>query len=229
MKRAVIFDVDGVLVDSYAGHFESWRVILEENGLELTEDDFAHTFGRTSREIITKFWGDGVDAARSRAIDDRKEALYRDIVRKDFPAMAGAVELIDALAAAGFALGVGSSAPPENVELSLDCLGRRDAFSAVVTGRDVTRGKPDPQVFLLAAERLGVAPARCAVIEDAPAGIQAAEAAGAASIALLGTAPSERLVAAGAHLVVRTLGELSVQGIASLIDAHALSAPAPRG
>lgn len=215
--RAVIFDVDGVLVDSYAAHFESWRVILEENGLELTEEQFAQTFGRTSREIIARFWGDGVGDTRSREIDDRKEALYRDIVRAKFPVMDGAVELIDALRAAGFALGVGSSAPPANVELSLDCVGRREAFTAIVTGRDVQRGKPDPQVFLLAAARLGVEPLRCAVIEDAPAGIRAAEAAGAASIALLGTASADELRAAGARITVGSLRELSPRLVEDLI------------
>src|SRR4249919_3214852 len=130
MERAVIFDVDGVLVDSYAAHFRSWRDVLLENGRDLTEEDFARTFGRTSREIIAKFWGDGLDDALVRAIDDRKEALYREIVGRSFPAMDGATALIDALRAAGFRLAVGSSAPPENVELSLERLGRREAFDA---------------------------------------------------------------------------------------------------
>src|SRR4051812_48987627 len=123
---AVIFDVDGVLVDSYEAHYQSWRDILAEHGRELTEQDFARTFGRTSREIIAQLWGDGPSAAESREIDDRKEARYRDIVGRRFPAMDGAVELIDALRAAGFALAAGSSAPPENVIQSLDGLGRRD-------------------------------------------------------------------------------------------------------
>jgi beta-phosphoglucomutase len=219
MTRAVIFDVDGVLVDSYDAHFRSWRDVLAEHGLALDEAGFAQTFGRTSREIIAKMWGDGVDDARARAIDDRKEALYRDIVRDAFPAMAGAVALIDALLAAGFVLGVGSSAPPANVELTLACLGRGAAFSAIVTGRDVTRGKPDPQVFLLAAERLGVAPAQCVVIEDAPAGVRAAVAAGMASVALLGTAPAETLAEAGARLTVGSLDELSPAVLARLLDA----------
>lgn len=219
MTRAVIFDVDGVLVDSYDAHFRSWRDVLAEHGLALDEAGFAQTFGRTSREIIAKMWGDGVDDARARAIDDRKEALYRDLVRDAFPGMAGAVALIDALLAAGFVLGVGSSAPPENVELTLSCLGRRAAFSAIVTGRDVTRGKPDPQVFLLAAERLGVTPAQCVVIEDAPAGVRAAVAAGMAGVALLGTAPAETLAEAGARLTVGSLDELSPAVLARLLDA----------
>jgi beta-phosphoglucomutase len=218
MRRAVIFDVDGVLVDSYDAHFRSWRDVLREHGLDMSEDDFAQTFGRTSREIIRRFWGDEVDDSTVRTIDDRKEALYRDLVRTAFPAMDGAVALIDALRAAGFALAVGSSAPPENVVLTLDGLGRRDAFEAVVTGRDVTRGKPDPQVFLVAAERLGLTPRRCAVIEDAPAGIRAATAAGMANVALLGTAPRATLLEAGAHLAVESLRDLSPEIVARLID-----------
>lgn len=218
MRRAVIFDVDGVLVDSYDAHFRSWRDVLRERGLDMTETVFAETFGRTSREIIRRFWGDAVDDATARAIDDRKEALYRDIVRAAFPAMEGAVALLDELHGAGFALAVGSSAPPENVLLTLDGLGRRDLFDAVVTGRDVTRGKPDPQVFLLGAERLRVAPGCCAVIEDAPAGVRAAAAAGMASVALLGTAPRETLLEAGACTTVASLRELSPTSLAELID-----------
>lgn len=228
MRRAVIFDVDGVLVDSWDAHFRSWRDVLREHGLDMSEDEFARTFGRTSREIIRQFWGDAVDDATVRAIDDRKEALYRDLVRAAFPAMDGATALIDALRAAGFALGVGSSAPPENVILSLDGLDRRDAFAAIVTGRDVTRGKPDPQVFQLAAERLGIEPVRCAVIEDAPAGIRAAAAAGMASVALLGTAPRETLLEVGARLTVASLRELTPAALARLID-DAVSAPPPGG
>src|SRR4030095_5715511 len=107
MRRAVIFDVDGVLVDSYDAHFQSWRQILHEHGFDMSEAAFAETFGRTSREIIRRFWGDAVDDATARAIDDRKEALYRDLVRATFPAMDGAVALVDALSAAGVVLAVG--------------------------------------------------------------------------------------------------------------------------
>ena len=182
--RAVIFDVDGVLVDSYDAHFRSWRDVLIEHGLDMTEDEFAQTFGRTSREIIARFWGDGVAPGRAREIDDRKEALYRQIVAEAFPVMDGAVELIDALAAAGFALAVGSSAPPENVVQTLDALARRDSFAAMVTGRDVTRGKPEPEIYLTAAARLGVQPREMLVLEDSEAGTRAAHAAGAHIISI---------------------------------------------
>jgi beta-phosphoglucomutase len=214
-RPAVIFDVDGVLVDSYGAHLRSWVLMAREHGLEITEDEFASTFGQTSREIIARFWGPDLDAAAREALDARKEAIYRDLVRADFPAMDGAVELIDALVAAGFALAVGSSGPPENIELTLDRLGRRACFQVEVTGRDVTRGKPDPQVFEIAAARLGAPADRCIVVEDAPVGIAAARAAGMASVALVGTAPPERLAAA--DLVVRSLRDLDPPRLAALL------------
>jgi beta-phosphoglucomutase len=213
--RAVIFDVDGVLVDSYRGHLESWVQVAREHGLEITEEQFAKTFGRTSREIIAEFWGGDLSAERMRAVDDRKEALYRDLIRADFPAMEGASDLVRALHAAGFLLAVGSSGPPENIALSLDGLGCRDAFRVVVTGREVTRGKPDPEVFLIAAERLGIDPAACVVIEDAPAGVAAARAAGMRCVALLGTTTADRLAAA--DLVVASLRELDASRIDALL------------
>ncbi len=216
---AVIFDVDGVLVDSYDAHLRSWLMTAQELGVAYTEDDFIEGFGRTSREIIERSFGISDDEERIRGIDDRKEALYREIVAGDFPAMDGAVQLIDSLTASGFTLAMGSSGPPENLELALERLNRREAFSAVVSGRDVQRGKPDPEVFLLAAARLGVPPERCVVIEDAPAGIQAAQAGGMACVALLsrGRRASDFAVLQP-NLVVRSLREMSPRQIQSLLD-----------
>jgi beta-phosphoglucomutase len=215
--RAVIFDVDGVLVDSYDAHMRSWLLMGREHGLTITEEQFASTFGQTSREIIKRFWGSDLSREDAEALGARKEAIYRDLIRERFPAMDGSVELIDALADAGFRLAVGSSGPPENVELTLDCLGRASRFNAVVTGRDVTRGKPDPQVFQIAAERLGLPLERCIVVEDAPVGITAARAAGMASVALVGTVAADRL--GEADLVVRSLRELlDVSRLAALLE-----------
>jgi beta-phosphoglucomutase len=210
--------MDGVLVDSYRAHWQSWHFMADELGKGLTEPQFVTTFGRTSREIIAEHWGaDCLTLAEIAEFDRRKEALYREIVAQDFPAMEGAGELIRALSAAGFRLAVGSSGPPENVELAVERLQAQAHFQTLVTGRDVTRGKPDPQVFLIAAQRLNVAPADCAVIEDAPVGIEAANAAGMTSIALLSTGHTAESVTA-AKLIVRSLRELSPERIGALID-----------
>jgi len=216
-KLAVIFDMDGVLVDSYQAHFESWQVVADELGLAVTEADFAAQFGRTNREIIVAYWGEGrFSPERIAALDDLKESAFREILEARFPAMPGAPELLRSLDGAGFTLGVGSSGPPANVDLVLDKLGARPLFRAVVTARDVTRGKPDPQVFLLAAGRLGVAPERCAVVEDAPAGIAAANRAGMRSVGLVSTGRTRELLS-GADFTVDSLTELSPEVIGELI------------
>lgn len=215
---AVIFDMDGVLVDSYRPHWKSWLRMAAKVGRELSEAKFVQTFGRTSREIIAEHWGHGsLTDAEITEFDRRKEALYREIVADNFPAMDGADELIRSLHAAGFRLAVGSSGPPENVALAIDRLGVGPLFQTLVTGADISRGKPDPQVFLITAERLGVPPARCAVIEDAPVGIVAANAAGMASIALVSTGHTRDSVSA-ADVIVDSLLELSPERIVDLLS-----------
>ncbi|MBE3099655.1 MAG: HAD family phosphatase [Planctomycetes bacterium] len=218
-RRAVIFDMDGVLIDSYHAHLAAWQRLGEKLGRPITEEAFVPTFGRVNREIFHHLWGDAFTDDDIRRWGDWKEVEYRRIVTEQFPGMDGAGELLDALAAAGFALAVGSSGPPENVEVALRGMGRARLFDAVVNGREVTRGKPDPEVFLKAAEKLGVAPKRCAVVEDSLAGLEAARRAGMTPIGLTGTFPRERL-AEKAALVVDSLRELSPERIAGLIDAH---------
>ena len=216
-RRAVIFDMDGVLVDSYDAHFRSWQRLGAEHGLTMSDEQFAGTFGRTSADIIKYLWPGQCSDDDVAVWDDRKEALYREILTEHFPAMDGASELLTALHEAGYAMAIGSSGPPKNVQLVLDSLPGAEHITASVTGKDVTRGKPDPQVFLIAAEKLGVQPIRCAVLEDAPAGVEAARRANMAAVALTGTADRETL-GADADMVVESLRELTPEGLAELID-----------
>ncbi len=217
MADAAIFDLDGVLVDSYRAHLASWRRLGEETGVEVTEEAFRRTFGRRSAEIIRGLWGAGRSDSEVARMDERKEALFRAMVENDFPEMPGARDLLGRLGAAGVALAIGSSAPPANVDLALRKLDVAGSVQAVVTGRDVRRGKPDPQVFLLAAGRLGIAPERCVVIEDAPDGIRAAQAGGMASIAVVSTGRSRpQLEAEHPDRIVDGLDEISVDMIRSL-------------
>ena len=216
-ESGVIFDVDGVLVDSYEAHFASWQVVARQYGFEFTERIFIETFGRTTREILTQALRPAVDADKVAEIDERKEAAFREILARDFPGMDGAPELIQQLSTAGFRLAVGSSGPPENVELVLERLGCRSSFPAAVTGRDVQQGKPHPQVFLLAAQRLGLPPERCVVIEDAPAGIEAALRAEMACVGFVsrGHTPAELH---RATVRVDSLREISPQMIDQLLN-----------
>lgn len=213
----VIFDMDGVLVDSYRAHYDSWRMMCGERDLVMDEHDFARTFGRTSREVIRQLWGDRITDDRAIAeLDARKEALFRDLLRRDFPAMSGAVALIDRLHQAGFRLALGSSAPRENVQVVLDQLDRHEVFPVAITGDDVTRGKPDPQVFLLAAQRLGLSADRCVVIEDAPLGITAAHAAGMRCVGFVSSGRTADALCE-ADLVIDRLETLDVAAVQRLL------------
>ncbi len=215
-RWAVVFDLDGVLVDSYEPHRWSWERLAAETGVRFSDADFVASFGQTSRDVIARHWHAAVGSERNRQLDDRKEALYRERLRVAFPAVDGACELIDALRTQHVSLAVGSSAPPENVALTLELLGRRDAFAAVVTGRDVERGKPDPAIYETCSARLGIAPARCVVVEDAPVGVAAAHAAGMRCVALVGT--TDAIALRDADLVVASLRELSPERLAGLVD-----------
>lgn len=210
----VIFDMDGVLVDSAAPHLRSWQLLAEECGGSVTDEQFADTFGRQNRDIIPILFGP-VSEFRMQALADRKEEIYRDLIWKDPPIIEGALELIRGLHEAGAALAVGSSGPPANIELVLVSMGVQSCISIVVSGDDVTRGKPDPQVFSLAADRLEIAPARCVVIEDAPVGLEAAGAAGAHSVGIALYHPPEALE--HADLVVPRLADLTVEQVFSLV------------
>jgi beta-phosphoglucomutase len=219
MKRdmGVIFDVDGVLVESYDAHLESWQLLGREEGFEFSEQRFIETFGRTTREILRETYGSRqFTTEQIAALDHRKEELFRQIMVRDFPAMNGAKELIDQLHATRFQLAVGSSGPPPNVQLVLETLERAEAFQAVVTGVDVTRGKPDPQVFLLAAQRLNLPSTSCVVIEDAPAGVHAAKNAGMPCIALVSKGHTFDELK-DADLRVASLRELSPAAIEQLL------------
>lgn len=210
-RPAVIFDMDGVLVASGSAHAASWRIVARRHGIEVSDEQFRATFGQTSRDIIRKLWGPHISDEQVRRIDDEKEATYRELIRGLVPLTIGAREVVAGLHRAGLPLAVATSGPPENVDLVLDETKLRRFFSAVVTGADVQRGKPAPDCFLLAAERLGVEPDRCVVVEDAPAGIHAAVAAGMHPVGLVGTHPGERLAHAGAARIVQSLTEITPQ------------------
>lgn len=210
----VIFDMDGVLVDSADAHWESWRRLADEIGVSVNHEQFISTFGRPSNDIIHVFFGE-MSSRKTQALSERKEAIYRDLIRDHPPIVAGAVDLVRSLRAAGVVLALGSSGPRDNIDLVLRAMGVADAMSVIVSSDDVTRGKPDPQVFELSARRLGIPPGRCIVIEDAPAGIQAAKAAGARAVAVLIYHP--RQCFAQADVTVERLADLSVQRLLDLV------------
>ena len=218
--HAAIWDMDGTLVDTAELHFAAWHEVCRELGRPFTRADFAATFGRRNPEIIR--WLFGADRFNEREIADigeRKEERYRAAARaQGVVPLPGVADLLDGLQKAGFLQAVGSSAPRDNLNLILAMTGLARYFQAVVAMEDTQRGKPDPQVFQVAAQRLGVPPERSVVLEDAVAGVEAAKAGGMKCIAVsfVGHHPEEKLRLAGADLVVPTLEQVSAQRVLQL-------------
>lgn len=216
-KKGVIFDMDGVLIDSFRPHFESWQVVGREDNVSFTEDMFRQTFGRTSREIIPMIWEQLDSDEHIARIDARKEEAYRKIIEDKMPIMPGAFDLVNHLHDAGFKLAIGSSGPVENVELVIKLMQIGPLLEARVTGGEVRHGKPNPEVFLKAAEKLQLPPERCIVVEDASVGVEAAHAAGMAVVALVSTGHVEEEFSQ-AELIVHELSELDPEVMDDLLE-----------
>lgn len=176
--RAVVFDMDGVLLDSEPLHQIVVNDLLAEHGVQLTEELYSHYLGTTLEytweDLIRRFSLPGDIAWWASRYSDAIIESYR---QHSVPSP-GAVELVEGLRARGIPLAVASSSRAGWVEVALNTLGVRAAFDVVVTGDMVTRSKPDPEIYLLAARRLEVDPRYCLAIEDAPKGVKSARSAG---------------------------------------------------
>jgi len=214
-----IFDCDGVIIDSSAPHIEAWKALALEEGLEFPEYLFKRSFGMKNEQIIPQLFQWTADRAEIRRLDLRKEHLYREILRRSgartFPGLARFLELLQTHAVPCV---VGSSAPRANVEVALEALGFSGYFKAIICGEDVTVGKPDPQIFLLAAQAMGLHPADCIVFEDAHVGITAAHAGGMKVVAIANTFPRASL--GDADCVIERLDELTLSTVRQLIDSN---------
>lgn len=216
-KRGVIFDLDGVLVDTGWAHRQAWYDLAAKEGLEMSDEFFRNTFGMQNYTIIPLL-RPGISHDELDRMSDWKEQRYRDILADGSELADGVQALLIDLKANGFRLAIGSSAPRENLDAFWDSLGLVHYFDARVTKEEVAEGKPSPQTFLKAAEKLGLPPGRCAVVEDAIPGVQAAVSAGMPVVAVTTTRSREDLVQASR--IVDSLAELKAQDFRLLLDAR---------
>ncbi|WP_426196308.1 HAD family hydrolase [Massilia sp. DWR3-1-1] len=193
---AFIFDMDGTIVDNMAYHTRSWIDFFGQRGMAIDADEFFRsTAGRQGKEIIRAHLGEHLADDAVSALNLEKEAVYRELYGPHRKSVAGFDALIARARAAGVKLAVATAAPVANIEFTLDGLDLRRHFDAVVGAADVARGKPHPDGFLLAAERLGVPPSACIVFEDAPLGVEAARNAGMRCVVLTTTLPAAAFAA----------------------------------
>jgi beta-phosphoglucomutase len=191
-QRAFIFDMDGTIVDNMGFHTDSWLEFFARRGKQYDADAFfRETAGAQGREILRERLGPDIPDDEIAVLAQEKDALYREMYAPHREAIAGFEELVDKARERGVALAVATSAPPPNIVFTLDELDLRRHFDAVVGAADVKQGKPHPDVFLKAAEKLGVNPEDCIVFEDAPMGVEAARRAGMRAVVITTTLPAE--------------------------------------
>jgi len=211
--QAVIWDLDGVILDSADEHRRAWQRLAREEGIPMTDADFWATFGKRNDDIFASLWGN-LPPAQVKILSDRKELYFRELIRESAAPLPGAIELMSELRDAHFDQALASSTPVENIDLIADVLGLKRYFSILVSGETVAKGKPAPDIFLKAAAVLHMHPSVCLVIEDAVAGVEAAHAAGMRCIAVAGNRDLPGL--RKAELTARDLTEVDVRRIQQL-------------
>ncbi|MBI3051470.1 HAD family phosphatase [Candidatus Woesearchaeota archaeon] len=218
MIKAVIFDLDGVLIQSQELHRLAWNKELERFGLSFTKEEFQHYFGLRGQEIVRKkFTISGKQAPEDiPTMIFQKNAYFRQIAENSLEPLPGAKELLQNLKRQNYKTALGTSAPRENVEFFMKKTGLGKYLDGYACADDVSKGKPEPEVFLKAAEKIGAKPAECVVIEDARHGIQAAKKAGMKCIAVATTHPAEDLKQA--DIIEKDMSTITVEKIRGLND-----------
>jgi HAD superfamily hydrolase (TIGR01509 family) len=208
---AALFDWDGVIIDSAKAHEQSWERLSEATGKPLPEDHFLRGFGKRNEVIFPEVLKWTEDPEEIRVLSLQKEALYREIVcEQGIRVLPGVRTYLQSLKDAGIPCVVGTSTQRENVDLIFEREELAHFFQDVVASEDVTHGKPDPEVFLIASEKAGVTPEHCVVFEDAVYGIEAAKAGGMKSVGVLTTHAESGLPDADRQ--VQQLDELPLDG-----------------
>src|SRR5947209_1147434 len=211
--QAVIWDLDGVILDSADEHRRAWLRLAREEGISMTDADFWATFGKRNDDIFATLWGN-LTPEQVKILSDRKEMYFRELIRESAAPLPGAIELMRELHDAHFSQALASSTPIENIDLIAQVLGLNQYLSILVSGETVAKGKPAPDIFLKAASDLHMNPIVCLVIEDAVAGVEAAHAAGMRCIAVAGNRDLPGLHKA--ELMVKDLTEVNVVRIQQL-------------
>jgi len=192
-KQTVLWDMDGVIADTNSFHFTAWQETFAKRGVKFTKEDFTKLFGTRNDFIIREVLGEGWSKEDIETIAQEKETSFRQKAKDNIKPLPGVIKLLDAIKRGNFKLALVSSAPKENIDLLTSELNIGGYFNHIVSGHEVAESKPNPQIYLLAAEKLGAQPENCIVIEDSPFGVKAAKAAGMRCLAVTNTHPREDL------------------------------------
>ena len=211
--QAVIWDMDGVLVDSEHLHFDSWRAVFKKHGLTFYDSSLTEIFGMTSSQVVRRIGGGDLSDEEIPRLIEEKDRLFQGWIKEEAQFLPGAREWLETFSAGGLPQALASSSSPNSIDIILGVLGARHYFTVILSGRDLP-SKPDPHLFLLAAQRMRVQPEGCLVIEDAVVGVNAAKAAGMTCLAVATTNHAESLRAA--DLVCASLADVRKDDILNL-------------
>jgi HAD superfamily hydrolase (TIGR01509 family) len=190
--RGVLWDMDGVLVDTGEFHYQAWSNTLLLHDIPFSRGLFQETFGMNNLGVLSKLLGHDPDLAFQNTISNQKEKKFREIIQGKARPLPGVVETLSFLKSKGIRQAIASSAPQENIDMLVNALNLWDSFDALVSGYTLL-GKPAPDIFLASAQALGIPPQNCLVIEDAVTGVEGAKQAGMLCLAVTNTNPAEKL------------------------------------
>jgi beta-phosphoglucomutase family hydrolase len=212
--QAVIWDMDGVIADTGKYHLLAWQHVFKKQDIVFTKQDFERLFGQRNDTIISVTMGKALSQTEIDDIANDKEIFFRAAVKSNVKPFPGVIALLKTLKTNNISSAIASSAPLDNIRLILGEIGLTEYFQAIVFGREVSEGKPNPQVYIKAAQKLGAAPSNCIVIEDAIAGVEGARNAGMKCIAVTNTHKAAEL--SRADLVVDSLEKVGINDLKQL-------------
>jgi beta-phosphoglucomutase family hydrolase len=205
--RAVIFDLDGTLVDNNPFHLKSWLQYLENIGRHITQEEFnRHLNGRTNKDAVEYIYGRKMDDAEAMVYTLEKETIYRQLYRPFIKPVNGLLALLPILEQQQLPMAIATSGIQVNIDFMFEHIPIRQYFTIIVNSAHIKKGKPDPEIYLTTARQLNIPSGNCLVFEDAVVGVNAAKAAGMKAIAVTTTQTREELAAA--DLVIRDFSEL---------------------
>jgi len=214
-KFAVVFDMDGVIADNMFYHRKAWEKFFQKYNPDMDIDEFIQHLGKPNKDLLTMLFGNTMTAEKIKDLGKEKEALYRKIYAPEVAPLPGFIPFLRSLKKTGVKTAVATAAPKDNLDFLLEHIDMKEKFEALIDVSEVTKGKPDPEIYLKAAEKLDFLPESCLVFEDSLAGIQAARNAGMKVIGVATTNPPEKLQ--HTDLVIHDFTEISLEKIFALM------------
>ena len=196
MTKAIIFDMDGTMINNMSYHLTAWEQMMHELNHPLRGKPlFSQLYG-SNKGVIERIFGDGhFDTAAIQQLSDRKEEIYRNLYHPHIQLMPGLAAFLEQQYQRGTPMALGTASNRPNIDFTMETLGIRHYFKTIVSADDVAKGKPDPEVYLKAAAQMGIVPGECLVFEDVPKGVEAAANAGMKAIVVTSTHSPEEFLA----------------------------------